>query len=173
MDADRVGHQAYRAGSPIWRELVASLGEGILEGTGEIDRRRLGAMVFRDPEAMAKLNAIMHPRMAEMMAAEIDELRRRGTEVAVVDAALLLEAGWDSLVDEIWVAYASEEKVVDWLHRRNSLSEEDITSRIRSQLPFEERARHADVVVRNVGSLGELREKVEALWSRRAKGKDR
>ena len=131
IDADRVGHEAYRAGSPIWRELVATLGEGILTAAGEIDRRRLGAIVFGDREALAKLNAIMHPKMAEMMEEEIGEFRRRGTEVVVVDAALLLEAGWDSLVEEVWVAYAPEEKVVDWLHRRNNLSEEEITSRTR------------------------------------------
>ena len=78
IDADRVGHEAYRAGSPIWRELVATLGGDIVAATGEIDRRRLGAIVFRDREAMAKLNAIMHPRMAEMVAEEIGEFPAAG-----------------------------------------------------------------------------------------------
>jgi len=171
IDADRVGHEAYRPHSPIWREVVAAFGEGILQSTGEIDRKRLGAIVFSNPDARARLNAIMHPRMAESIRQDIKELQKRGIEVVVVEAALLIEAGWDSLVDEIWVTYSPEEVVVERLRSRNNLSEKEIKSRIRSQLPLEERARRAHVLVNNSGSIDKLREEVESLWSNRVKGK--
>jgi len=171
IDADRVGHEAYRPHSPIWREVVAAFGEGILQSTGEIDRKRLGAIVFSNPDARARLNAIMHPRMAESIRQDIKELQKRGIEVVVVEAALLIEAGWDSLVDEIWVTYSPEEVVGERLGSRNNLSEEEIKSRIRSQLPLEERARRAHVLVNNSGSIDKLREEVESLWSNRVKGK--
>ena len=173
IDADQVGHEAYRPHSPAWRDVVATFGDEILQPTGEIDRKQLGAIIFNDPEARAKLNSIMHPRMAEMVQEKIGELRHEGTEAVVVEAAVLVEAGWNSLVDEIWVTYSTEEKVMERIRQRNNLSEEDITRRIRSQLTFEERSRHADVLVRNMGSLDELREELESLWGSRVKGKVR
>ena len=179
IDADRVGHEAYRPHAQIWQEVVDAFGEGILQPTGEIDRKRLGAIVFSDPAARGRLNSIMHPGMAEMIQERISQLRQQGTEVVVVDAALLVEAGWDPLVDEIWVTYSSEEVVMERLRQRNNtqggepLSEEDIRSRIRSQIPFEERSRHAHALVRNSGSLDELQGEVESLWNSRVKGKVR
>ena len=171
IDADLVGHEAYRPHSPAWREIVDTFGGNILEPSGEIDRKRLGGIIFNDPEARAKLNSIMHPRMAEMVKEKIDLLRQQGEEVVVLEAAVLVEAGWDSLVDEIWVTYSPEMEVVERLHQRNNLSEQEARSRIRSQLPHEERAKHAHVTVRNSGSMDELLEEVKSLWAGRVKGK--
>ena len=173
IDADRVGHEAYAPQSRAWREVVDTFGDGILAATGEIDRKLLGAVVFSDPDARAKLNSIMHPRMAEVIREKIADLGRQGKEVVVLEAALLVEAGWDSFVDEVWVTYSPEDEVVDRLRRRNGLSEDEIMRRIRSQPPFEERARHAAASVRNSGSIDGLREEVESLWSGRVEGKVR
>ena len=170
IDADRVGHEAYKPHSPVWQEVVETFGDEILEPTGEIDRKRLGAIVFNDPDARAKLNSIMHPRMADMIRQKIGHLRQSGENVVVVEAALLVEANWDSLVDEIWVTHSPEELVVERLRGRNNLSQEEIMSRIRSQIPFDERGRHADVLVANSGELDQLREDVESLWGSRVKG---
>ena len=166
INADHVGHEAYTPHSQIWREVVAAFGEGVLQSSGEIDRKRLGDIVFNDPGAMAKLNSIMHPRMAEMVRRRIEELREQDVELVVLEAALMVEAGWSSMVDELWVTYAPEELVLERLRQRNNMSDEEIRSRISSQLPFEERARCACMVVDNSGSVAELREKVESLWSR-------
>ena len=176
IDADRVGHEAYSPHTQVWQQVVETFGEEIVQPTGEIDRKRLGALIFNDPAAREALNAIMHPRMAETFAQRISELRKRGVEVAVLEAAVLVEAGWDSLVDEIWVTYSPEGTVVERLRRRPGkgeevLSEGEIIDRIGSQLPFEERSRHAQVVVENSGSIEELRLKVESLWGSRVKGK--
>ena len=171
IDADRVGHEAYSPHNGIWREVVDTFGERVLGPAGEIDRKQLGAIVFSDPEAMVRLNAIMHPRMADIIREKIGRLREQGGSLVVVEAALLIEAGWEPLVEEIWVTSSTEEQVEERLRHRNGLSEEQIRSRVRAQMPFEERARHAQVVVENSGSLEELKEEVESLCRSRVGGK--
>jgi len=164
LDADKVGHQAYQPGTETWKELVAAFGEDIVAPDSTIDRRKLGAIVFADPEALAHLNRIMHPRMFDMMKARIEEYRGQGTEVVVLEAAILLEANWTPLVDEVWVTVASESTVVQRTRERTGLPEEQIKARIRSQLSNEERSQQAKVVITNDGDLEELRVKVEELW---------
>ena len=171
IDADRLGHEAYTPHSQTWRAVVEAFGEGVLQPTGEIDRKRLGGIVFSEPEARSKLNSIMHPRMADMIRERIGHFHHQGAEVVAVEAALLVEAGWDSLVDEIWVTCSPEEKVAERLRQRNGLPEVDIRSRIHSQLPLKGKAGDAFVWVQNYGTLDELREEVESLWSSRVKGK--
>ncbi|MBL7166439.1 MAG: dephospho-CoA kinase [Dehalococcoidales bacterium] len=164
LDADKVGHQAYQPGTETWKELVAAFGEDIVASDSTIDRRKLGAIVFADPEALARLNRIVHPRMFDMMKARIEEYRGQGTEVIVLEAAILLEANWTPLVDEVWVTVASESTVVQRTRERTGLPEEQIKARIRSQLSNEERSQQAKVVITNDGDLEELRVKVEELW---------
>ena len=166
LDADEVGHEAYKPNTETWREVVAAFGEQILTTDGEIDRRRLGGIVFSDPGALARLNQIMHPRMYDMMKARIEEYRQQGVEVVVLEAAVLLEAGWTPLVDEVWVTVASVPVVVKRAKERTGLPEEQILARIRSQLSSEERAKQASVVINNDGNLDELKTKVKELWQR-------
>jgi len=166
LDADKVGHEAYRPGTKVWREVVAAFGREILTPDGEIDRKKLGRIVFSNPESLARLNQIMHPRMFEMMKAQIEEYRRQGVEVVVLEAAVLLEANWTLLVDQVWVTVASEPTVVERATERTGLPEEQILARIHSQLSPEERAKHANVVINNDGSLDELKTKVKELWER-------
>ncbi len=171
IDADRVGHEVYSPHTPGWRALVEGFGEGILHPAGEVDRKRLGTIVFSDPQARKKLNSILHPRIAEVIRERMVQLRLRGTRVVVVEAALLVEAGWSSLVDEIWVTCSEEGEVLERLRGRNSLSESEIRDRISSQLPQEEKAKHAHVRVRNSGSLEDLRGEVSTLLRNTLKGR--
>ena len=173
IDADRVGHEAYKVHSSAWQEVVDVFGEGILSSTGEIDRKQLGGIVFSDPVALFKLNSIMHPKMAEIIKEKMRQLQGQGVETVVVEAALLVEAGWNSMVDEVWVTYSTEEMVVERLRQRNNLSEEEIQGRVRSQMPYDKRAQYAQVVVDNSGNMDELKESVLSLWSTRIKGKVR
>ena len=96
IDADRIGHEAYLPNTETWVAVVAEFGNEILQPTSEIDRKKLGAKVFSDPPAMARLSAIMHPRMYDMIEERIGRLRDQGMEVAVVEAALLVEGRVDS-----------------------------------------------------------------------------
>ncbi len=164
IDADKAGHEAYQPNTETWREVVAAFGEQILTPDGEIDRKKLGGIVFSSPESLARLNWIMHPRMYEMMKAQIEEYRQQGVDVVVLEAAILLEAGWTPLVDEVWVTVAPESTVVERTRERTGLPEEQILARIRSQMSSEERVKHADVVINNDGTQDELKAKVKELW---------
>ena len=171
INADQVGHQAYKPDSESWRQVVVAFGEGILQPNGEIDRRKLGAIVFSNPEQLARLNQIMHPRMARIVAEELDSLRSQGVQVAVVEAALLFEAGWDSLVDEVWATDAPVETIIQRLRERNGMSAEEALRRIDSQMDRSERLARACVVVDNSGDVDALERTVNSLWESRVKGR--
>ncbi|MBM3941433.1 MAG: dephospho-CoA kinase [SAR202 cluster bacterium] len=171
ISADQVGHEAYRPNSKIWREVVAAFGKDILQPSGEIDRKKLGAVVFSDPKRLEQLNRIMHPRMAQMVADRIQALREKGAAVVVVEAALLFEAGWNSLVDEVWVTDSPEGVIVSRLQSRNGLSEAEARKRIASQMNREEKIAQADVVVDNSRNLDALERTVQELWQNRVVGR--
>ena len=167
INADLVGHDAYKPDTPGWRAVVEAFGEAILAPTGEVDRKKLGPIVFNDPESMKRLNAIMHPRIFEMIAERIAKLSGEGSDVVVVEAALLIEANWTSLADEVWVSTSPQDEVVQRLQNRNMMDEQAIRARIDAQMPQQERINYADVVIDNRGSFAELRRQVDNLWDSR------
>lgn len=164
VNADEVGHRSYRKGTPVYERVVASFGREVLDENGEIDRAKLGQRVFADPRQRERLNAIVWPEMAKMMAQDLEALRSRGTAVAVLEAAVLIEAGWRALADEVWVVLASPRVTRQRLVETKGMSPEQADARIRSQLSNEERRRRADVVIENNGTIQELRQRVEELW---------
>lgn len=166
IDADKVGHEAFKPDTEAWREVVATFGRQIVTPSGEIDRKKLGQIVFSDTEALTRLNQIMHPRMYDMVKARIGEYRRQGVDTVVLEAAILLEANWTSLVDEVWVTVTSEARVLERLKKQRGLAKKQTLARIRSQLPTEERIKHANVVINNSGDLEETKAKVKELWAR-------
>ncbi|MBI2855641.1 MAG: dephospho-CoA kinase [Chloroflexi bacterium] len=172
LDADRMGHQVYAPNTQGWREVVAAFGEDVLDPNGEVDRRKLGAKVFGNPQEMEKLNAIAWPKIRQSLQHGIEDQKRAGARVVVMDAAILIEAGWADLGDEVWVTTAPEEQVVKRLQVRNNLTEEQVRARIASQMPVEEKVKHADVVVENDQDLEALRQKVEKLWEQRLAGRN-
>jgi len=167
ISADQVGHDAYTPNTEAWEQVVATFGRDILQEDSEIDRRILGAIVFADPGQLEKLNAIMHPRMARMVADKIEVLRGQGVAVVVVEAALLFEAGWDSLVEEVWVTDSPENVVIERLGQRNGLSEEEARKRIHSQMGRAERLERSDAVIDNSGDMAGLESAIKELWDRR------
>jgi len=166
LDADKVGHVAFKPGTEAWREVVAAFGRQILTPDGEIDRRKLGEVVFGNPEALLRLNQIMHPQIGKMVKAQLEEYRRQGVKIVVFEIPLLLETGGASLVGEVWVTVASESTVLRRLEERSGLSGQQSLARIRSQMSNEERVKHADEVINNDGSLDELKAKVKELWQK-------
>lgn len=171
INADQVGHEAYAPDSESWHEVVDTFGKDILQPSGEIDRRKLGAIVFADPLQLAKLNGIMHPRMARMVADRVQVLREEGVQVVVVEAALLFEAGWDTLVDEVWVAESPVDAVIQRLQARSGMDEEEVRKRIDSQMGRPERLERADLVVDNSGDVDTLETTVKELWDTRVNGR--
>ena len=165
LDADKIGHEALKD-VEIRRDIIAAFGEQVLAPGGDIDRNRLGKIVFADASALSQLNRIVHPRMHDMVKAQLEKYQEQGVAVVILEAPLLVEAGWASSVDEVWVTVAPESTVLRRLRERSGLSEEESLARVRSQLSSEERLRRADVVIDADCSLTELRARVKELWQR-------
>ena len=167
FDADRVGHQIYLPGTEGWEAIVEAFGDDVIAPDGQIDRRALGGKVFGDPAEMTKLNGIAWPRIRQKLADGIQEQLTAGAEVIVVDAAVLIEAGWTDLTDEVRVTTSPESQIIKRIQARNNLTEDQIRARIASQMSTEERVSHAHAVIENDSDLDELRRKVGALWQDR------
>ena len=166
IDADKIGHEALKPNTEICQEIVAAFGRQILTSNGDIDRKKLGEVVFTNPESLSRLNRIMHPRMREIVKAQIEDYRHQEVDVVVLEAPLLLEAGWTSLVDEVWVTVASEATMLKRLKERTGLSKQKALTRIHSQLSSEERVRHANLVINTDCNLSELKARVRRLWEK-------
>ncbi len=167
IDADPLGHEVYRPNTPGWTELVDEFGPDVLTESGEVDRAILSETVFSDPQALQKLNAITHPRIRDIVVERLRNLEVRETEVAVVEAVGLIEAGWRDLVDEVWVVAAEESVVFDRVRSARGLGEDEIRSRIRSQMDQNQRISHADAVIYNPGDLNDLEQEVRHVWESR------
>jgi dephospho-CoA kinase len=166
IDADKVGHQIYLPDLPAWREIVDTFGPEVLNADRTINRQALGKLVFADPEALRTLNRIVHPKMFDRIGELIAEMRARGwMKAIVVEAAVLIEANWMALVDQVWVVVASAAVVVDRLAKQRPLSPEQVRTRIAAQLANDDRLKHAHVVIRNDGSLEEVRYAVQQAWN--------
>jgi dephospho-CoA kinase len=165
IDADEVGHAVYRPGETAHRELVDAFGKDILATDGTIDRKRLGALVFSDPRALRRLNAIVHPKIFERLRAAVGAMRERGERrPIIIEAAVLIEAGWEGLCQEVWLVTAPQEQVLGRIERDRGMRAEEIRRRIDAQLPEQEKRKYAAVVIENNGTLEQLREKVAAVW---------
>ena len=167
VGADEMGHESYRKGSKTHKELIAAFGKEIVSAGGEIDRKKLGEIVFNNQEARATLNGIVWPKIHEMCKTKLRSMREDGSRVAVLEAAVLVEAQWFDLVDEVWVTVAPQKRIVEWLKKRDGLSREQIINRITSQLPYEAYVRHGDVVIDTNCTLRELSEMISFLWENR------
>lgn len=167
IDADKVGHEIYLPGQEAWQQVTAAFGRDILAADQTIDRKKLGAIVFSSAEARKKLNAIVHPLMFKDIGRRITEKRTEGfTKPIVVEAAILIEANWLPLVDEVWVVVTGKGVVVERVAAQRGLSAQDTEARIASQLADAERLKHAHVVIANAGSREDLQQRVSEAWRR-------
>ena len=167
VNADLLGHEAYLPDTVGFDMVVDAFGSQVVGDDGTVDRKKLGPIVFSNPENMSKLNAIMHPLIRNMIQAQLEEYSSNGTDVVVVEAAVLIEANWVDLFDEVWVVTSDKETVIERLKARNSLSREDAIIRIDSQMSTEERIDHSDVVISNDKTIDELTDNVEKIWNTR------
>lgn len=163
IDADKIGHEVLDADIKAHKQVVAAFGKQILNPDGSVDRRELGKIVFADHKALSRLNRIMHPRIYRVVKAELEQYRKQGVKAVVIDAPLLIEASWATMVDSVWVVTATEANVIKRLEK-TGLSRDETMLRIRSQLTESEHARVANVVIYNDYSPDELKQKVNKLW---------
>ena len=162
FDADEFARQAVAAGTPGFRRVVETFGEGVVGPDGELDRAAVAAIVFDDPEQRARLEAIVHPEVAGLLRESLEPLRDTD-RIVVYAVPLLVENHLESMFDVVLVVTAPADVRVERLVRRG-LSEDDARSRIRAQLSDQERVAAADAVIPNDVSEAELEGRVAALW---------
>jgi dephospho-CoA kinase len=171
IDADRIGHEAYAPGTEGWRQVVEEFGTDIVAPDGSIDRGRLGAIVFADRSKLERLSRIVHPLIRDEIRRRIAAQRAAGRQApVVVEAALLIEAGWNSVVDEVWVVVADRQTATKRVAAQRGLDTAAIESRMSAQLADDVRRRHAHVVIDNSGTEAALRARIEELWRERFSG---
>jgi dephospho-CoA kinase len=166
IDADKVGHEAYRRGSGCYDAVVAAFGADVVGADGEIDRKALGAKAFGAPEQRKRLEGIVWPWMRETMDRRLAAIRAEGTPVVVLEAAVLIEADWTPITDQVWVVTVAPEIARKRLMERNGFTPEQADTRIAAQLTNAERARRAHVIIDNSGTLDELKQRVAAEWEK-------
>jgi dephospho-CoA kinase len=165
IDADGIGHEMLLASSAAFPELVAAFGRGILDSAGNVDRRKLGPLVFADPTKLQQLNRIIHPGIIErtsQLAAQ--HCAEHMGAVVIVDAALIFETGIPGRFVKTIVAWCQPDQQIERLIAKTGLSREEAGRRIASQMPAEEKRRRADFVIDCSGSLGDTCRQVEDLY---------
>lgn len=175
LDADRVARAVVEPGAPGLRAVAEAFGSEVLRPDGALDRSRLGAIVFADADARARLNSILHPLIR---AAQDEQLRRWEEEdpggVGVVDAALMIESGGYRRFDKIVVVHCRPEVQLERLMRRDGLSREEARRRVGAQMPQEEKKRYADYLIdTSEGFEGARRQTVEVVRALRALAAER
>lgn len=160
LDADRIAHDCMRKGSSVYRKVVSLFGEGILNKTKEIDRPRLGDIVFKNNAHLKKLNSIVHPEVIRKIK---NELRRIKKGVIILDAPLLLEAGLGPAVDKIVVVKLNKDTQIKRLLKKGNLSRAKIRQIIKSQIPLRQKLRIADFIIDNNGRLSETVKQVAEI----------
>jgi dephospho-CoA kinase len=166
VDADELAREVVAPGTVGLTEVVEAFGADVLGPDGALDRKRLGARVFSDPEARKRLNSITHPLVRQLSQVRFTELGASGVELAAYDVPLLFEVGLDAVLRPVVLIAAREATQLARIRARDGLSEADARARIAAQLPLEEKRRRADYVLENDGTLESLDAQVSALISK-------
>ena len=164
IDADQIAREVVKPGMPAWKAIVETFGEDILTSDQTIEREKLGRIVFADDEARNKLNRITHPEIGLEMASQIAKYQEEGKSPIILEAALLLETDARSMVSSVIVVTVDEDIQIQRLRKRDNISREEALQRINSQMSGEEKARQADYVINNSGSIEETEKQVHSLW---------
>lgn len=165
VDADLVSREVQRSGTPAYEKVVAAFGSGILREDGEIDRARLGPVVFSDPEKLRLLERIVHPAV---LAREEELIAASSSPVVVIEAIKLIESGNYLRCDQVWVVTCTPERQLERLMHERNMSYEAAMLRINAQPPQSEKLKYADVVIDNSGTPEQTYRQVAAAWQRLA-----
>ena len=167
IDADALGHRAYEPDTDAYRAVLAAFGDDVRRADGQLDRRALGSKVFGDPAALKRLTDIVWPEIRRLADREITTVRETDADaIVVLEAAVLLEAGWQDAVDETWVVAVDRDVAAQRAMARDGLDESAVQARIDAQLSNGQRAAHADVVVDNSGTEAAMRARLDQEWAR-------
>lgn len=167
IDADCIAREVVKPGHPAWQEIVEHFGKRVLLPAGEIDRKVLGDIIFNDADQKTALNRIVHPRVFEAMGAKIDHIAETAPGcVVILDIPLLFETGRHRDLAEIIVVYVPESIQLARLVARDGLSRRNALARIRSQMPIEEKKKHASLIIDNSGYRDDTRRQTLEIYRR-------
>jgi dephospho-CoA kinase len=167
IDADKIVHELLAPGQRAWEEVLAYFGNGIVSPDKTIDRRKLGEIVFSDPEKRAWLNRCLHPKVFEVFATQVRRLSARQPDAIVVfDAALLIETGYHKKMDKVVVVYTEEEHQLKRLTGRDRFTHAQAMARIRSQMPLAEKRGLADYVIDNTGAREDAERRAREVFNK-------
>jgi len=167
IDADKLGHRVYDPGTQAYRRVIETFGEDVVDDDNRIDRKVLGGKVFGQPAALKQLTDIVWPeirRLAELEIAGYDAAYPDG--VVVLEAAVLFEAGWEDIGDEVWVVVVDREIAIERAMARDGFPREAVEQRLNAQLSNDERCQRADVVIDNSNALSHLQAQLAEQWMR-------
>lgn len=160
IDGDKLAREAVNLGSPVLSILADAFGKEILSEEGTLKRRQLGQIVFQDKAKLSRLNQIMHPAIWHLVESRLKACKDAGEKLAVLDMPLLIEAGWQSRVDSVWVVYVSTEVQISRVMKRDGLKRSQVMAIMQNQIPVEEKLSYADVIINNEGSEENTRRQV-------------
>lgn len=168
FDADREAHRLMAKGgaafAPIKKEFADRLGLDILTADGDIDRKKLGAAVFREQKLLIRLEGHLHCLVEQNLRKFAEKAEKRGFAAMVADIPLLVEKSWQNKVDKIWVVYLPENIQLDRLCRRDGLNAEDARRRMAAQMPLAAKLSYADLVIDNSGGIEQTKKQTEKAW---------
>ena len=164
IDADQVSRYVYEPDKDGFAAVINTFGVGIVGADGKIDRRALGQQVFATESARRRLEIAVWPVMEDEFRRRFTRAAKAGTSVVCLEAAILFEAKWNALVDEVWVITASKERVLSRLLDRDGLNEQQVTDRLNAQLPVAQKIKLADVVIENDSSIDHLQDTMTRAW---------
>lgn len=173
IDADVIAKEVVQKDRPAYKDIVRTFGTDILAEDLQLDRIKLGAIVFQDEEKRQLLNQIVHPAVRKEMLAQKDDFLQAGYETVVLDIPLLFESKLTSLVDKVLLVFVDNDIQLERLMARNNFTKEEAEARIRSQLPLVQKVSLADEVINNNGTMEETKEQllyVLSKWNVLAKG---
>lgn len=165
ISADAIVHELLQRGTDVWRSIVSRFGDGVLRPDGEIDRRRLGAIVFTDSEMMAELEGIIHPRVFARLTEIARDFKCNRKGILVLEIPLLVEKSYYAEIDKVLVVASEQETQICRLQERYGIDRKAAVERIASQLPTSEKVKHADWVISTNTTLEETREQAERVYA--------
>lgn len=166
IDADIIAREVVRPKEKAWEKIVKHFGVGILRENQEINRKKLGNIVFSDKNKLKLLNQITHPEITEVIKKKLENIinNNNRNNVCIVDVPLLFETGFENMMNKIIVVYLDPKKQINRLMKRNNLTREDALKRIKTQIPIEEKVKMADYIIDNSNSLEYTKKQVLHLW---------
>ena len=167
LNCDSLGHESYTKGSASYAKIVSTFGIEVLDDNDEINRRVLGPIVFSDPKEMDKLTAITWPAIRELINIKIQDLEKDlANKLLILEAAVLIEAGWFDLVDEVLVVHTPISSAITRIKSRDNLDSDQAQERINAQISNEERVNFANYTIENSGKISDFELALDTYWDK-------